>query len=113
MAPARQHPGVGVQHDVVGLIRNGIEHAVLGFRGLFEHAQRLVAVRCEHDRVKPLGFVPDSLIAEGPDEVERVKRGLLAAYRRLCELEWDTLLLAHGLPLVGDGKEKLRGFAGS
>jgi len=60
----------------------------------------------------PLCFVPDSLIAEEPDEVETVKRGLLAAYCRLCELEWDTLLLAHGLPLVGDGKEKLRVFAG-
>jgi len=37
---------------------------------------------------------------------------LCEVYRRLCDLEWDTLLLAHGLPLVGDGKEKLRAFAG-
>jgi hypothetical protein len=60
----------------------------------------------------PLAFVPDSLIAEGPAQVEAVKRGLREAYRRLCELEWDTLLLAHGLPRVGDGKERLRAFAG-
>jgi len=58
----------------------------------------------------PLTFVPDSLIAEEPAQVEEVKRGLRDAYRRLCRLEWDTLLLAHGLPLVGDGKEKLLAF---
>jgi hypothetical protein len=60
----------------------------------------------------PLAFVPDPLIAEEPAQVESVKRALREAYRRLCDLEWDTLLLAHGLPLVGDGKEKLRAFAG-
>jgi hypothetical protein len=59
----------------------------------------------------PLVFVPDELIAQGAAEVERVKRGLRAAYARLCELDWDTLLLAHGLPLVGDGREQLREFA--
>jgi hypothetical protein len=60
----------------------------------------------------PLTFVPDSLLADDPEEVEPVKQGLRAAYRRLCELDWDTLLLAHGLPLVGDGRERLRAFAG-
>ena len=59
----------------------------------------------------PLAFVPDALLADDPAEVERVKRGLRAAYRRLCDLAWDTLLLAHGLPMVGDGKERLRAFA--
>ncbi len=60
----------------------------------------------------PLSFVPDSLIADEPAKVESVKRGLREAYRRLCDLAWDTLLLAHGLPLVGDGKQELRAFAG-
>jgi len=60
----------------------------------------------------PLAFVPDVLIADDPEQVESVKRGLRDVYRRLCELDWDTLLLAHGLPLVGDGREKLRAFAG-
>ena len=60
----------------------------------------------------PLAFVPDSLLADEPADVEPVKRGLREAYRRLCDLEWDTLLLAHGLPLVGDGKQELRAFAG-
>jgi hypothetical protein len=60
----------------------------------------------------PLGFVPDALIAGTPAQVAAVKDGLKAAYRRLCDLDWDTLLLAHGLPLVGDGREQLRAFAG-
>jgi len=59
----------------------------------------------------PLAFVPDFLIADTPEAVAEVKRELRAAYRRLCALEWDTLLLAHGLPLVGDGRERLRAFA--
>jgi hypothetical protein len=59
----------------------------------------------------PLVFVPDSLLADQPERVEAVKRGLREAYRRLCELSWDTLLPAHGLPVVGDGKERLRAFA--
>jgi hypothetical protein len=59
----------------------------------------------------PLAFVPDTLLADDPAAVEDVKRGLRAAYRRLCHLAWDTLLLAHGLPLVGDGRDKLRAFA--
>jgi hypothetical protein len=59
----------------------------------------------------PLTFVPDFLIANEASQVVAVKRGLREAYLRLCDLEWDTLLLAHGLPLVGDGREQLRAFA--
>ena len=55
----------------------------------------------------PLGFVPDFLIGSEP---ETVKQGLLAALERLLDLEFDTLLLAHGRPLVGDGKEALSRF---
>jgi len=45
-----------------------------------------------------------------PADVARVKRGLRAAYRRLLDLPWSHLLLAHGLPRVGDGREALRAF---
>jgi hypothetical protein len=55
----------------------------------------------------PMGFVPDSLLGDDP---EGVKAGLLDAFRRLLELDFDHLLLAHGLPVVGDGKERLREF---
>jgi hypothetical protein len=53
-----------------------------------------------------LQFVPDSLM----DEPERTKQGLRDAYRRLLELDFDLLLLAHGEPVVGSAREALRGF---
>jgi hypothetical protein len=52
-----------------------------------------------------LGFVPDALM----DEPEQTKRGLLDAYARLlAELDFEHLLLAHGGPLIGDGRVRLR-----
>jgi hypothetical protein len=53
-----------------------------------------------------LGFVPDNLM----DDPERTKEGLREAYRRLLDLEFDSLLLAHGEPVVGGGKATLRAF---
>lgn len=58
----------------------------------------------------PLGFVPDSLIGENAEDV---KAGLLEAFRRLLELDFDHLLLAHGSPVVGEGKQRLREFVES
>jgi hypothetical protein len=55
-----------------------------------------------------LRFVPDGFM----DEPERTKLGLRAAYSRLAELDFDHLLLAHGEPFVGDGREALAAFAG-
>ncbi len=57
----------------------------------------------------PLGFVPDFLLGEDP---EGVKRGLRSSYERLLELDFEHLLLAHGLPLVGDGRIELTAFLG-
>jgi glyoxylase-like metal-dependent hydrolase (beta-lactamase superfamily II) len=55
-----------------------------------------------------LEFVPDRLM----DDPERTKQGLREAFARLCdELEFDHLLCAHGEPVVGDGRERLRRFA--
>ncbi len=46
----------------------------------------------------PLGFVPDSLMDDPPE----TKRGLLDSCARLLgELDFDTLLLAHGGPVEG------------
>ena len=61
----------------------------------------------------PLCFVPDALLAEDPEQVDAVKRGLRDAVARLCGLEWDTLLLAHGLPLLENARQELRAFAGA
>lgn len=55
-----------------------------------------------------LAFVPDFLM----DDPEETKEGLRAAYRRLLELDFDLLLLAHGIPVIDDGKDALRAFVG-
>ena len=55
-----------------------------------------------------LGFVPDHLM----DDPENTKAALKKAYGMLAdELEFEHLLLAHGDPVVGDGREQLRAFA--
>ncbi len=41
------------------------------------------------------------------------KAAMRAAYRRIAELDIDTLLLAHGDPVVGGGAQALRDFAGA
>lgn len=57
------------------------------------------------DEDGPLGFVPDSLMDDPP----ATKRALLAACERLLgELDFDHLLLAHGGPLIGDGRQRLQ-----
>jgi len=58
-----------------------------------------------------LRFVMDEYIRDDPEEVPMVKAGLRRAYGRVLSRPFDTLLLAHGLPIVGAGKEALRDFA--
>jgi hypothetical protein len=53
-----------------------------------------------------LGFVSDYLM----DDPEDTKRGLLQAYERLLDLDFDVLLLAHGQPVQSGGKEALHKF---
>jgi hypothetical protein len=55
-----------------------------------------------------LAFVPDQYMGEKP---AAIKRGLKAAFRRLAEEPFRHLLLAHGDPIVGDGKSALKRFA--
>ena len=51
------------------------------------------------------GFVPDSLMDDSPG----TKRALLAAYARLLDqLDFEHVLLAHGDPLIGDGRAALQ-----
>jgi hypothetical protein len=54
-----------------------------------------------------LAFVPDTLM----DDPEQTKAGLRSAYQRLLELDFEHLLLAHGDPVLGTGKEALRRFS--
>jgi hypothetical protein len=64
------------------------------------------AVRWEADG--PLAFVPDRYM----DDPARTKEGLCESYRRLAKLDFEHLLLAHGEPIVGTGREALAAFAG-
>jgi hypothetical protein len=54
-----------------------------------------------------LGFVSDRLLGENP---EAVKRGLMDSFRRLLDLEFHGLLMAHGEPIVPGGEQALRRF---
>jgi hypothetical protein len=55
-----------------------------------------------------LRFVSDRLLGDDP---EAIKRGLLARYAQLAEdIDFDHLLLAHGDPVVGNGRQALRDF---
>jgi len=39
-----------------------------------------------------------------------VKSGLIDPFRRLVDLDFDRLLLAHGDPIVTEGKQRLSEF---
>jgi hypothetical protein len=76
---------------------------------LFCPAQRALAVADGLVRFPPdgpLGFVPDQLMFDPP----RTRARLVAAYGALLDLDFDTLLPAHGDPIVGGAKEALRAF---
>lgn len=51
-------------------------------------------------------FVNDSLM----DNPEQTKRELVQSLERLLDVDFDTLLFAHGEPIVGGGKQALRRF---
>jgi hypothetical protein len=58
-----------------------------------------------------VGFVPNGLIGNNPEEV---KRGLRASAKRiLAEREFDALLFAHGEPIPSGGRDALRTFVES
>lgn len=57
-----------------------------------------------HGQEGGIGFVDDRLMDDPPG----TKRGLLGAFARaLNELDFEHVLLAHGEPLIGDGRTQL------
>lgn len=54
-----------------------------------------------------LHFVPDQHIGDDP---AAVKKAIRDAYRELLDESFDSILPAHGKPLVGGGKDALRRF---
>jgi hypothetical protein len=106
-------PG-GIESHAVGVLcpdETALRFDLPGDHGCLAIADAVVRIGEEARGDGPLVFVPDSLLADDLEQVEPVKRGLREACRRLCDLEWDTLLLAHGLPIVEDAKGALRAFA--
>jgi hypothetical protein len=55
-----------------------------------------------------MGFFADWLLGDDPDAV---KAGLRRSYFGLLDRDFDSLLFAHGDPIIGGGKEALRRFA--
>jgi glyoxylase-like metal-dependent hydrolase (beta-lactamase superfamily II) len=53
-----------------------------------------------------LGFVPDQLM----DDPQDTKPALRAAYRKMLDLDFDALLVAHGRPLPTRAQDALRRF---
>jgi glyoxylase-like metal-dependent hydrolase (beta-lactamase superfamily II) len=51
-------------------------------------------------------FVRDSYMDDAPE----TKRALAQSLEQLLDVDFDTLLFAHGEPIVGDGKQALRDF---
>ena len=75
------------------------------------HVPRHRALACADGVVRrragdELQFVPDALM----DDPEETRHRLREAYRRLLELDFDLLLLAHGDPIVGGARDALRAF---
>ena len=58
----------------------------------------------------PLDFVPDFLMGDDPDAV---KAALIDSFRELLTRDFDTLLMAHGEPIVGGARSALREFVES
>ena len=54
-----------------------------------------------------IGFVPDYLLGEDP---EQVKRDIRTALARLLDRDFDTLSFAHGEPVLTGGKQALDRF---
>lgn len=57
-----------------------------------------------------LDFVPNRYMVDEGDDPEPVKAAIREALGRLLDQPFDTLLIAHGEPVVGGGKEALRRF---
>jgi hypothetical protein len=94
-------PGGVVVHEVDAICPDETALHITG-HGALACADGVVRFRAGDE----LAFVPDSLM----DEPEDTKRGLREAYERLLDLDFDLLLLAHGQPVVGGGREALRKF---
>ena len=96
-------PGGAVAHEV-GAITPEATALWFAAEGALAFADGLVRMPPDGS----LGFVPDELLGDDP---AGVKHGLRVAFERLALLSPEHLLLAHGLPVVGNGRRALEVFA--
>jgi hypothetical protein len=69
---------------------------------------RAVAIADGVNNYEGLGFFADSLLGDDPEaEKQRLRDGFA---RLTAEVDFDHLLLAHGTPILGDGREQLSRF---
>jgi glyoxylase-like metal-dependent hydrolase (beta-lactamase superfamily II) len=91
-----------VAHEIGALCPDDTALHLPAARAVF-FADGVVKGSTEDDQ--PLGFVPDSLMDDPPG----TKRGLLDAFARVLEeLDFDHVLLAHGGPVLNDGRARLQ-----
>jgi len=70
---------------------------------------RAVAIADGVNNYDGLGFFADFLLGDDPEaEKQRLRDGFA---KLVTEVEFDHLLFAHGHPIIGDGRERLRRFA--
>jgi hypothetical protein len=99
--PGSELPG-GLSAFVVGSLSPDEDGLFLGSASAIWIGDTIV--RSMTDRCGRIGWVPDSLM-DDPDET---KAGLLQAFSEvLADYQFEHLLLAHGLPLIGDGRAEL------
>jgi glyoxylase-like metal-dependent hydrolase (beta-lactamase superfamily II) len=93
-------PGI-VAHEVEGLAPDEMALEIRS-AGALAMADSLV----HFERVR---FVNDSLM----DNPAQTKSALAQSLEQLLDVDFDTLLFAHGEPIVSDGKQALRDFLAS
>jgi hypothetical protein len=97
-------PGGVVTHEV-GVISP--DEGALELRG---HKALVVADGVMH-YVDDLHFVPDEYIGDDPPAIQR---GLKESFTRLADtVDFDHLLITHGSPITGSGRDDLRSWAAS
>jgi hypothetical protein len=72
-------------------------------------SHRAIAIADGVTNYDGLGFFADFLLGDDPEaEKQRLREGLATL---AAEVDFDHLLLAHGTPIIGDGRERLKRFA--
>jgi hypothetical protein len=96
--------GPGVTAHQLGAIcpDDTVLHVRVGDRGALAFADGLT-----HPRGGGLSFVPGFLMGDDPPAV---RAGLRESLRRMLDLDFDSLLFAHGEPLIGGGRAALVEF---